>query len=125
MSHDVPANWEHIRPAFENFAERSDGRWTVDYLVGEVMNRQKQVWKINDWQAVALTSVGPEAAYVTMEAVAGSGHLDWYAEFEETVAAWAKALGAKRMFCMARAGWTKSLKAQGYKEIHREFTKEI
>lgn len=117
--------WENIFPAFKSFEERSDGRWTVDYLINEVVRRHKQVWNVNDWQAVALTSVGPEAAYITMEACYGRDMGEWYAELEETIEAWAKALGARRMFGLARPGWTKAFKAQGYREIHREFVKEI
>lgn len=118
-------HWDKIRPAFENFVERSDGRWTMDYLVDAVLTRQKQVWNVADWRAVLVTSVGPDGQYVTMEACYGEGWQDWYAEMEETVAAWAKALGAKRVFCLARPGWSKALKAQGYREIHREFVKEL
>lgn len=125
LSTELAENWEHIRPAFESFAERSDERWTVEFLAHEVLMRQKQVWKVNDWQAVAVTSVGPNADYVTLEACYGEGYQDWYAELEGELERWAKALGAKRMFGLARPGWTKAFKAQGYREIHREFVKEI
>lgn len=122
---DFAKNWERIRPAFQNFVDRSDERWSLDYLVGEVLRRHKQVWKVNDWQAIAVTSVAHDMSFVTLEACAGDGYLDWYAELEETLEAWARALGAKRMFGMARPGWTKAFKAQGYREIHREFVKDL
>lgn len=125
LSTDFMKEWDNIRPAFESFVDRSDKRWTMEFLIGSVMHRQKQVWKVNDWQAVAVTSVGPDGEYVTLEACFGEGYQEWYAELEETIKAWAKALGAKRMFGMARPGWTKAFKAQGYREIHREFVKEI
>lgn len=122
---ELAQEWEHIKPAFENFAERSDGRWSVPYLVESVLTKQKQIWKVNDWQAVVVTSVGPNAEYVTMEAAYGSDMKDWYHELQEIVEMWAKEMGATRMFGMARPGWTKAFKAEGYKEIHREFVKEL
>lgn len=125
LASEFAKNWEHIKPAFENFEARSDERWTIPYLVEEVMAKRKQVWKVNDWQAIAVTSVGPDHRYVTLEACYGEGYQEWYAELEGVLEAWAKALGAKRMFGMARPGWTKAFKAQGYREIHREFVKEI
>lgn len=125
LSTDFAKNWPHIKPAFESFVSRSDGRWSLGYLIQAVFEKQKQVWKVNDWQAVAVTSVGPNGEYVTLEACYGERYQDWYAELEEEVERWAKSLGAKRMFGMARPGWTKAFKAQGYREIHREFVKEI
>lgn len=125
LSTDLMKNWQHVAAAFQSFEDRSDGRWTVPYLIEAVLMRQKQVWKVNDWQAVAITSVGPNAEYVTLEACYGQDHKEWYSELEGEIEAWAKSMGAKRMFGMARPGWTKAFRAQGYREIHREFVKEI
>jgi hypothetical protein len=125
LSTEFAQNWDHIRPAFESFVERSDERWTLEFLVQSVWARHKQVWRVNDWQAIALTSVAPDAEYVTIEACYGEGYQDWYAALEAKIEMWAKALGAKRIFVMARPGWVKPLKGQGYREIHRELVKEI
>lgn len=125
LAEDFARNWGNIKPAFENFAERSDERWTIPYLVEEVLAKRKQVWRVGDWRAVVITSVGPDHEYVTLEACYGEGYQDWYEELQSALEMWAKELGAKRMFGMARPGWTKAFKAQGYREIHREFVKEI
>lgn len=114
---------ESVLPFLENFARRSLGRWTVDQLEVDVMARDRQIWNINDFQAVGMTSVGAEA--VNIEACSGVRRHEWQEEFDDTVKKWARSLGKKRIIATVRPGWARFGKARGYRETHREMTLEL
>lgn len=112
-----------IEDFLENFARRSLGRWTVESLMQSILGREKQVWKINDYQALCLTSVGHES--VNIEACAGIRRHEWQGALDDELRRWARALGKKRIIALVRPGWAKFGKAQGYKEAHREMVLDL
>lgn len=114
---------ERLRPFLQNFADRSDGRWTAEELETAIRCRDKQVWIAGDWQAVVLTEVGP--TWVTITHGAGEDRATWQVEMDATITAWAREMGKTHLFALTRPGWAKLGKMRGYREIHREFVKEI
>lgn len=122
-AHDLLQHMDSLRPFLENFAKRSLGRWTVDGLTRAILQREKQVWNIRDWQAACLTSLSEEN--VNIEAAAGIRRHEWQAELDNELRAWGRALGKKRVIALVRPGWAKFGKAQGYREAHREMVVEI
>lgn len=114
---------DQVWPFLENFAERSLGRVTAEGLFEAIRVRDRQLWVLGDWQAVVLTSVGRES--VTIEHCAGTDREDWQQEVDETICAWARSLGKRRVFSLARPGWAKYARERGFREIHREWVKEI
>lgn len=128
MIRGIPAADYHeyrdkIVPFFEGFAKRSLGRWTVDGLEADVANRDRQVWCINDFQALVLTSVGPES--VNIDACSGVRRHEWQDEFDDIVRAWALQLGKRRIIALVRPGWARWGKTKGYREAHREMVMEL
>lgn len=119
----IPAEMSNIWPFLENFAARSHERLTAKGLLDACLARDKQVWKIGDWQGLCLTSVGQNE--VNIEACAGIRRHEWQADLADEIEAWARALGKKRVFAKTRPGWAKFGKTRGYKEIHREFMIEV
>lgn len=119
----IPNEWERIRPFLENFAMRSHCRWTVDNLLMDLQNRQRQVWKVNDYQALFLTSIYPDSVHI--DALSGKNRKDWQDDVLEAMEHWARALGKRHVISMARPGWHKFFKGKGYREIHREYLKEV
>ena len=115
--------WDRIEPFLKNFADRSHGFWTVRSLWDAIEAERKQVYVVDDYRAVILTSVGDE--YIRIEAAAGSDRESWQAELDDLMADWARASGRSRIFCLARPGWARFAKLRGYREIHREFVREI
>lgn len=122
-SHQIEAEWENIRPFFENFEKRSHGRWTVESLLRNVLSCQNQVFSVNNYQALVLTSVMPES--VNIDACSGSGRKEWQDEVVDHITEWAKVLGKKYVISMARPGWSKFFVPKGFKEIHREYLIEV
>lgn len=114
----VPQFLPRLLPFFENFAERSQSRWTVEDIVSDVMARNLQVWVSSGFRSVALTRVYSEA--VAIVACAGEGREEWCDDLEAEIRAWAKSLGKTQLLITGRPGWSKWLREKGYREAHRE-----
>lgn len=118
QSGDLDQHLTRLMPAFGNIASRSHSRWSVDQIIEECRGKSVQVWVCNDFQAVALTRVWPDA--VSIVACTGSARGDWCAALEAEIRAWAKHLGKKHLLIDGRPGWSRWLKTIGYQEAHRE-----
>ncbi len=123
LSGEAPMVRERIWPFLENFAQRSHGRWTPEDLFAAIRCADKQLWVVQDFQAVLLTSVGQD--WVNIDHCAGSGRAGWQQAIDDEICAWARSMGKKRVFALTRPGWAKYGKLRGYREIHREFVKEL
>lgn len=119
----LPSVQAEIWPFLEGFAARSHGRWTADGIWKELMEHDKQAWLIGDWQAVCVTSVSNHAIHIV--ACAGVRRHEWQDKLDSALEEWARELGKSRIFAMTRPGWAKYGKKRGYKEIHREFVREL
>ena len=119
----IESEWYKIEPFFENFAKRSHGRWTKKSLLHGVLNRQHQVFVVNNYQALVITSIWGDS--VNIDACAGQGRKEWQDEVIDHMIEWAKVLGKKYVISMARPGWSKLFVPKGFKEIHREFLFEV
>lgn len=114
---------DEIMPFLQGFARRSLGRWTPEQLEMDIIKAKRQVWSIKDFQALCMTSVGPEA--VNIEACAGVRRHEWQEDLDNTLREWAKAMGKARIIALVRPGWAKFGKRQGYREAHREMVLEL
>lgn len=123
MSRDYWDIREQARPFLENFCDRSLDRWTLQTLERDIMERDRQLWNISDFQAVCLTSVGE--TWVAIDACAGVRRREWQEELEETIRSWAKRLGKRRIIAKVRPGWAPFGRQCGYKEKHREMVLEL
>lgn len=114
---------DELAPFLRGFAKRSLGRWTYESLEMDILRRERQVWNIHDFQALAMTSVGADA--VNIDAAAGVRRHEWQAELDDVLREWARSLGKKRIIALVRPGWAKWGKTRGYREAHREMTLEL
>jgi len=121
-----PERVGEIEVALRHFAMRSHERWDVETLALELVVGDRQAWVARDGDevlAVMLTRVKPEGVYI--DAAAGKDRHKWAAAFDAEMERWAMHHGAKRIFAMARPGWAREAKALGWREVHREFVKEV
>lgn len=118
-----PQERDRVLPFLEGFAKRSLGMWRVADLERDILGRDRQVWCINNYQALCLTHLSPEAVH--LDACAGVRRHEWQDAMDAEMTAWAKALGKKRIIALVRPGWAKFGAARGYRETHREMTLEI
>jgi hypothetical protein len=114
---------DKIAPFLQGFARRSLGRWTPEQLEMDIIHRDKQVWSIHDFQALCLTSVGPEA--VNVLAASGVRRHEWQDELDDILRHWARQLGKRRIIALVRPGWSRFGRARGYREAHREMVLEL
>jgi hypothetical protein len=114
---------ERVLPFLHNFASRSLGRWRVSELEQAICDAEKQMWLINDCQALALTSVGHES--VNIDHCAGLRRHEWENDLGNEIEAWARHMEKKRVISMVRPGWAGLARERGYVEVHREVVKEL
>lgn len=119
----VASNLPAMRPFLENFARRDMDGYTVEDFERDILDGAAQAWKINDWQALALTYLTKEAVRITH--CAGSDRTAWQEPLEQAIREWGRALGKKRVVATVRPGWSRFAKERGYREAHREMVMEI
>lgn len=120
---ELPSEIERLSPFIEKFANLSRGRFTKKTLLADIINRDRQVWVINEYQAVCLTSVGLNS--VNIDFCAGVRAREWQGELEDKIRQWARDLGKKRIFVTGRRGWERFGKPRGYREIERNYMLEL
>lgn len=120
---DVPLYAGKLAPFLINFAEHSHARSTAIQLLEAVMREEMQVYVVDDFKAVCLTSVHPE--HIEINCCAGVDREDWQDALEAHIAEWAAHLGKKRMIMITRPGWSKWARTRGYKTAHVELVKEL
>lgn len=123
LASQYPEYRDRILPFLRNFCARDKDGVSVDDLEADILRQERQVWCINNFQALALTYIVPDA--VRISHCGGVRRKEWQVELENDMKEWAKALGKKRVITLARPGWAPHFKARGCKELHREFMLEI
>ena len=74
-------------------------------------------------KACALTEVCRKA--VVLAFCAGRDREEWRDEMVDEIKRWAKSRGLTRFRIICRPGWTREMKALGFKETHRVLEREI
>ena len=110
-------------PFLENFVARSMGRWTVEDLENDVLDSSRQLWRIGDFQALAMTAL--DAENVIIDAAAGVRRHEWQDELDRTLREWGKALGKRRIIAFVRRGWEPFGRSRGYRVSHVEMTVDL
>ena len=116
--------WNQVRVHFVEAIERSNGRWSLEHLLASFVSGQYQLWiaynedkTING--ALATQIVGyPCKANLAMHFIGGTGFDDWYPDLLKEISIFAKESGCSGLEGVARKGFWKWLKDDG-------FTKEV
>lgn len=120
---DYPLLRARVLPFLENFASRDLDGFTVTDFEADILSRERQVWSIRDFQALALTCLTPKAVRITH--CAGVRRHEWQEAFDEEIRDWARSLGKVRVIGTVRPGWARFGKERGYREMHREMALEL
>lgn len=112
-----------VRPFIENIASRDLDGTLPEEIEAEIESATRQLWVINDFQAICLTRVTREA--VRIEAATGTRRKEWQEELDEKMVEWARALGKKRVVGLVRPGWYKWAKTRGYRLVHSQLAIEV
>lgn len=115
--------WPRVRPFFENFASREYDATAPEEYAEDVKAARRQLWVVNDFQAVCLTYLSSDCVWITH--CAGLRRHEWQNEVVDHLQDWARALGKRKVVAQARPGWSKLLRTRGYKEAHREMVLNV
>lgn len=128
--HQLDATWPRVLPLIAEACKRGGDCHSPDDTLEALRAGRMQLW-------VAVSSEALDAVFVTrivkhpgrtvaeVVIATGSGYQDWYAQFLETVEAWARANGADRVRLVARPGWQRVVKHFGYEPLHVELVKDL
>ena len=122
----VAGLWKDIEPFLQSVVDRSYGRWPIDKIEQDCITGQCQVWivKENDKLiSVVLTEIEPDS--VTIVAGVGTNRHKWQSKLLNAIEEWTKAIGKKYIIAITRPGWASLFKGKGYREIHREWVREL
>ena len=120
------ALWPHVKDYFRSFEDRSDGELSAGELLTHVIDKQLQCWVATDGEVVkacALTEVCRKT--VVLAFCAGVDREEWRDEMVDEIKRWAKSRGLTRFRIICRPGWTREMKALGFKETHRVLERQI
>ena len=120
------ALWPHVKDYFRSCEDRSDGELSAGELLTHVIDKQLQCWVATDGEVVkacALTEISRKT--VVLAFCAGRDREEWRDEMVDEIKRWAKSIGLTRFRIICRPGWTRELKALGFKETHRVLEREI
>lgn len=112
-----------VRPFLQRLERHDkDGKTWPEYEA-QILNREAQLWRLGDWEAIAITKVTREA--VRLEWVVGKNRRIWQDALDEVLRDWGRTLGKKRLIVLARPGWAALAKKRGFKELQRAYEAKL
>ena len=126
----TPFAWNEVRHYLEPAIERSDGRWTMEHLCAAVLMGSTQLWVAFDdqrsWGCVTteITSY-PAKKVLSMHFLGGEQFGSWYNLMLEQLTAYAIDMGCESIEGVARFGFWKFLKADGFKKSSAFYEKKL
>jgi hypothetical protein len=118
----IPADLITRATAIHHFFDRftDGGHVTVETLIDDVKNRDRQCWIIRDKEirAMALTRIAAgEYPICEITHVSGKGLREWHSAYLE-IEKWARAQGCKRIKALARPGYERIGARYGLRKTH-------
>lgn len=131
----VPSNkvdfiWEKIGRMLEQACETNNGRLPVEALYQNLKNKDMQLWiSVSDKHQIECCCVTeiinyPNKKYCQVVIGTGSHFHNWVG-FMRRIEDWAKQQGCDGIQSIARKGWGRVLKEQGWQQTHIFIEKEI
>lgn len=97
-----------VRTLLKRLMEKAPSDATLESITDDIVNRRVQVWRINNWEALAVTRVNfrPKHNILTVEWLSGAGMRRWIDTFVETMKMYGTMMGCRRIeFTTQRGGW--------------------
>jgi hypothetical protein len=122
--------WNQARHWLEPAVEIANGRWTMEHLCAAVMMGNTQLWIAFDdekvWGAVTTEVTRyPARTMLSMHFLGGESFEDWYGDMLDNLTRYAKDAGCDGIEGIARFGFWKWLKDDGFNKTSAFYEKEI
>lgn len=122
--------WPKVSGWCEEALEHGGGLMNLDDVKSAVAERDMQLWVIHEWRelkAVCVTKIQryPQASVLTAVIVAGRDMPTWVDALDDLLVRFAQSKGCKAVEAHGRRGWTKTLRAMGWRDAVVTFAKEV
>lgn len=132
----VPCNyigtlWNDVKNYLELAIDRSNGRWDLETLHSSLLNDTQHLWvafdkeKKIDGVATTIFSVYPCRKMLTIDFVGGNNITAWGWDMLDRFYSWAKDNDCDGVEVMARPGFWKWLKEDGFKRSHIAYERKV
>jgi len=117
--------WKYVKDHLYEAIEASNGRWSPEYVLASLVLNEQSLWVICDTDTGNGNVVGaattqiisyPEKRMLAIHFLGGDGFPEWYAELLKVISEHAKKMGCEGIECLARFGFWKWFKNDGFEK---------
>lgn len=112
--------WKEAKVHLEDAIERSGGRWRPEYVLTALALGEQQLWVVIDSEKTVRGAVTtqivtyPEKRMLTIHFLGGNKWDEWYDYLFEVMVRYAQDMKCDAIECVARAGFWKWFKRDGF-----------
>lgn len=112
--------WKYAKPHLQSAIDLSHGRWTADYVLASLVLNEQQLWVVFNGKNQIIGAVTsqvatyPERTMLTIHFLGGDNFDEWYQGLLDTMTRYAKDTGCSGIECVARGGFWKWFKQDGF-----------
>lgn len=127
----VEKEWDRVKNLLKAATDMSGGRYRINDLKQKLTTGEFQLWVIFDQKfeiIAAITSTCteyPDGKFLSGQFLGGSRLEDWKDKFCDVFDQWGRDCKCKSVELTGRAGWSKVLAPNGYREMYRTYQKEL
>lgn len=127
---DCLSAWSRVKHHLERAILQSNGRWQPEYVLVGLVTGQQSLWVVgenNEIIGAATTEIVsyPEKRMLAIHFLGGSGFDRWYTDLLETLTRFAKDSNCNGLECVARFGFWKWFKQDGWRQQSCFYEKDV
>lgn len=128
---EVPRVWDLVSHMLKRATDLSQGRYGLRDLKAKILSGEFELWIIFDEAGEIVASVTttmtayPQVKMVSGQFLGGDRLADWRDDFCAKLESWAKDNGCASIELTGRAGWSKVLDGNGYREVFRVYQRNL
>lgn len=129
--YEVMAVWKQVRGYLKPAVDLSNGRWDLEYVIAGLASGRQNLWVAADENrniiAAATTEVVdyPLRRMLTMHFIGGEDFDTWYTLMLQGMTQFAKSAGCDGLECVARSGFWKWFKEDGFERTSAFYERPI
>ena len=127
LAPEAVEHWGVIEPMLNRILKQYDVGYTTEDVLTALQLREMQLWRIGDWDAIAVTEIYKTPQFLALMVIfmAGDGMNEWFDDVMELLEQFARAHGCKFVEARGRRGWVRVGKERGYEEMLTICRKEL